>query len=287
MSGADFVAGAGIGAANLNARTIQTRTGAQIAAMGAPAQMSRILCISSGNGFINGVVYTRNDTNTAWVASSGQLNEIFRTQGKDCFFVNEIHPRLELWSKSQVGGTLANDDSNGGWSYATSTTLDNRCTMSKKSGARFEFTRSATMLMKVNLSSSVRVLFRGGMGMDAGNVFTNTRRMFGIEIDNNTDTAKNLYARTANGTTGSAEDTGVSTFTGANKLVRLEFLAGTSLKVYIDGTLVYTKTTNIPTGGDTGSNNETVIFVLQTRNTVSKTLIMMYTTIMGKEGQGW
>jgi hypothetical protein len=286
MSGADFTAGQGIGAANLNARTIQTRTGTQIAAMGAPAAMTRILCVSSGSGFVAGVVYTRNDTNTAWIASSGLLNEVFRLQGKDLYYVNEVHPRIELWSKSQVGGTLANDDSNGGWSYVTSTALDNRVTMSKKSGARFDFGRSATMNFKINISTSVRILFRAGVGMDAANVFTNTRRMFGIEIDNNTDVAKNIFVRSSNGTTGSAEDTGVSTFTGADKLVRLEFLSGTSIKLYIGGTLVYTKTTNIPSSNDT-SSNEAVIFVFQTRNTTSKTMIMMYCTIMGKEGQVW
>lgn len=285
MSGADFVAGQGIGADNLNARTIQTRTGAQIAAIGSPDQMVRILCTTSGSGFIAGVVYVRNSTNTAWIASSGALNEIFRTQGKDLFFVNEIHPRIELWSKSQVGGTLANDDSNGGWSYATSVTLDNRITMSKRSGARFDFGRSSTMLIKINISTALRILFRAGVGMDPANTFTGTRRMFGIEIDNNADTGKNLFVRTANGTTGSAEDSGFN-FSGADRLVRIEFLSGTSVKLYIAGSLVYTKTTNIPTGGDTGTN-ENVIFVFQTRNTTTKTMIMMYCTIMGKEGQTW
>jgi hypothetical protein len=198
-------------------------------------------------------------------------------------WINEPFPRQELWTQSTTGATVSNNDTDGGYQIVTNTTLNNRSTCSKKASARFSFAVAFTILGKIDISASTRLLFRYGVGMRVANDFTDTGKHVGLEIDNNTDVSMNMFASSSDGSTVSSTDTGqVGT---SVHTWRIDFLPGVSMKVYRDGTLVLTKTTNIPSTGDTGSGDEAFTVVGQTRNTSSKTVKIEYVQVAGQESQ--
>jgi hypothetical protein len=281
MSYPDFTSNAGYGLDAMNNKTIFIGSGADIAAIVSPPTGKVAVCNATGSGFVIGVVYQYNGS--AWVAMAGDIGEMMRSNIRKTLWINEPFPRHELWTKVTTGATVSNNDTDGGFQIATGTTLDNRSTVSKMSSARFTFGVAFTILGKIDISASTRLLFRYGVGMRPANDFSSTERHIGIEIDNNTDSSVNMFASSSDNTTVSSSDTGqVGT---SVHTWRIDFLPGVSMKVYRDGSLVLTKTTNIPSSGDTGSGDETFTVVGQTRNTSSKTVKIEYVQVAGEEAQ--
>lgn len=284
MSYGDFTAGAAFGALAMSTKSHFIGTGADIAAIVSPPTGKTAICTSAGSGFNSGVTYQWDGTQ--WIAIAGSLSEMFRTNIRQLLLINEPFPRKELWSESTTGATVSNNDTDGGFQIVTNTTAQNRSTMSKKASARYSFAEYFTFLAKIDLSVSVRLLFRCGVGMPPANDFVSTRRCVGLEIDNDTDVNKNMFLRSSDGTTNTSQDTGqVGT---AVHNWRVEFRPGVDIKVYRDGTLLITKTTNVPSSSDTGSGNETFTVVGQMRTTaVSKTIKFLYLTCAGAEAQSF
>jgi hypothetical protein len=282
MSYGDFTAGAGFGALAMSTKSHFIGSGADIAGIVSPPTGKTAICNSTGSGFNSGVTYQWDGTQ--WIAIAGSFAEMFRTNIRQLLLINEPFPRKELWTESTTGATVSNNDTEGGYQIVTNTTAQNRSTMSKKASARISFADYFTFLGKIDLSASVRLLFRFGVGMPPANDFASTRRCVGLEIDNDTDVNKNMFIRSSDGTTNSSQDLGqVGT---AVHQWRVEFRPGTDIKVYRDGTLLVTRTANVPSGGDTGSGNETFTVVGQMRTTaVSKTIKIEYVVFAGSEAQ--
>jgi hypothetical protein len=282
MSFGDFAANAGFGAFAMSTKSHFIGTGTEIAAIVSPPTGKTAICNSSSAGFILGVTYQWDGTQ--WVAVAGSFAEMFRTSIRQLLLINEPFPRKELWSESSTGAVVSNNDTDGGFQIVTGTTAQNRSTMSKKASARYSFASPFTFLGKIDLSTSLRTLFRYGVGAPPANDFASTRRTVCLEIDNDTDVLKNMFIRSSDGTTNTSEDTGqVAT---AVHTWRVEFRPGIDIKVYRDGTLIKTKTTNIPNSGDTGSGNEAFTVVGQMRTiATSKTYKIEYVVCSGAEAQ--
>lgn len=281
MSYPDFTSNSGYGLAAMNMKTNFIGTGGEIAAYPSPPTGKIAICISTGSGFVKGAIYQYDGA--SWIAIAGDIGEIMRTNIRKTLWINEPFPRHELWTKSTVGATVSNNDTDGGLQIVTGSTLDNRSTLSKKASARMAFSKAIEILGKIDISASTRLLFRYGVGFPPANDFASTRRRVGLEIDNNTDSSVNMFVSTSDGTTVSNQDTGqVGT---SVHTWRIEFTPGINVKVYRDGTLVATKTTNIPSSSATGSGDETFVFIGQTRNTSSKTLKLEYCQCAGEESQ--
>jgi hypothetical protein len=180
---------------------------------------------------------------------------------------------------------VSNNDTVGGFQIVTNSTTDNRSTISKRSSARISFAVAFTILGKLDISASLRLLFRYGVNMPEANNFSATRRRIGLELDNNTDSAKNMFGVSSDGTTVSSSDTG-QTGTGEHTW-RVEFLPGVNMKVYRDGTLILTKTTNIPSSGESETGGDSFSCIGQTRNTSSKTINFMYIQCAAEESQSF
>lgn len=283
MSGADFTSNAGYGVAAMNAKTNFIGSGAQIAALVAPLTGRIAICNATGNGFVKGVVYEYNGS--AWIGVAGDIVEMLRNYLPDMIWINEPFPRHELWSKATTGATVSNNDTDGGFQISTGTTTDNRSTISKNKSSRIKFGANFTILGKIDISSSQRLLFRYGVGMRVANNFSDLRRHIGLEIDNNTDVNANMFGSSSNGSTVSSSDTG-QVGTGVHTW-RIDFRSGIDMKVYRDGgAVILTKTTNIPSSGDTDSGGvEAFVIVGQTRNTTSKTIKFEYIQCAGEEAQ--
>lgn len=280
MSYPDFATNAGFGVDAMNMKTNYIGRGDQIAALIPPAAGKIAICNVTGSGFVKGVVYEWNGS--SWDAIAGDIAEMIRGSIRKILYINEPYPRIELWSQSTVGATLSNNDTDGGVQVVLNTTLNNRCSLSKKASARFTFSKAITFLGKIDISSSLRLLFRYGVGTPPANVFGNVRRQFQLEIDNNTDVLKNMFVTSSDGTTVSSVDTGqVGT---ATHQWRVEYRPSVDIKTYRDGTLVNTKTTNLPNSSDTGSDEEFTMCA-QVYNTISKTIKFMYVQCAGEEAQ--
>jgi hypothetical protein len=281
MSYPDFSSNSGYGLDAINVKTNFIGSGSEIAALVSPPTGKIAICNLTESGFVKGVVYEYNGS--SWIAVAGDIGEMMRSNIRKTLWINEPFPRKELWTESTTGATVSNNDTDGGFQIATGTTLNNRSTMSKIASARFSFAVAFTILGKIDISASTRLLFRYGVGMRPANDFSSTRKHIGLEIDNNTDSNANVFASSSDGTTVTSTDTGqVGT---SVHTWRVEFTPGVNMKVYRDGSLVLTKTTNIPSSGETSSGNETFECVAQTRNTTSKTVKFEYVQVAGEESQ--
>src|SRR4249919_122219 len=182
MSYGDFTAAAGFGALAMSTKSHFIGSGADIAGIVSPPTGKTAICNSTGSGFNSGVTYQWDGIQ--WTAIAGSFAEMFRTNIRQLLLINEPFPRKELWTESTTGATVSNNDTEGGYQIVTNTTAQNRSTMSKKASARISFGEYFTFLGKIDLSASVRLLFRFGVGMPPANDFASTRRCVGLEIDN-------------------------------------------------------------------------------------------------------
>ncbi len=281
MSYPDFTSNSGYGLAAMNNKTFFIGSGGEIAALVSPPTGKIAICNLTGSGFVKGVVYQWNGS--SWDAIAGDIAEMLRSNIRKTLWINEPFPRHELWTKVTVGATVSNNDTDGGFQIVTNSTTDNRSTVSKRSSARISFAVAFTILGKIDISASTRLLFRYGANMPPANEFSSTRRRIGLQIDNNTDSSVNMFASSSDGTTVSNSDTG-QVGTGEHRW-RIEFLPGVSMKVYRDGTLVATKTTNIPSSGESDTGDNTFSCIGQTRNISSKTIKFEYIQCASEESQ--
>jgi hypothetical protein len=114
-------------------------------------------------------------------------------------------------------------------------TLLHPISYSKNFRWKFKLRRAATP----DSTTVMKIYFDGFSNTGIGGAGA---KYFGLQIDNTT-----IYGVTNDGTTETKTDTG-ETMGSSAKLVELVFTAGTSLKIYMDDSLVLTITTNIPTG---------------------------------------
>ena len=169
MSYGDFTAAAGFGALAMSTKSHFIGSGADIAGIVSPPTGKTAICNSTGSGFNSGVTYQWDGIQ--WTAIAGSFAEMFRTNIRQLLLINEPFPRKELWTESTTGATVSNNDTEGGYQIVTNTTAQNRSTMSKKASARISFADYFTFLGKIDLSASVRLLFRFGVGMPPANDF--------------------------------------------------------------------------------------------------------------------
>jgi hypothetical protein len=107
------------------------------------------------------------------------------------------------------------------------------------------------MKFKMELNDAKNITARIGMGMNnTGVVPNNSAKQFGLEIENATTTHTFWSLVSGDGTTFSSQLTSNMPISQNNTFrYIIEFIPGQSIKLYVNGTLIATKTTHVPSSG--------------------------------------
>lgn len=240
----------------VNLKTYTWKTGSELAAL-TNIQLGKIYrCSSTGNGFILNNFYMRNFDDTGWIvvfAVGGWQEILTNAIRKGVYFDAQFVRKLQFKNRTSGTGSITDDnDSSAGTSLDTGGTTNGRAELSiEESGCPIDFGFPAAMKIKMQLNDSKNITARIGMGMNDYDTVPGTAvKQFGLEIENATTTEAFWSLVSADGTTRSSMLT--SNFPiSQNNTFRyiIEYIPGVSVKLYVNGVLIATKTTHLPNTG--------------------------------------
>lgn len=249
----------------VNLKTYTDRTGAQLAALSG-VQLGLIYrCNSTGNGFTLNNFYMRNDNDTSWITvfAAAGWQEVFADARKgDGVFFAAYYPKKEQFvNTTQSGGSLTNDDTGGGVNIETNTTTGGGAGLCFQAGsAKVDWSKPVVMRFKMQFDDARQVTARIGMHLNTFTVPNGTNKGFGLEIDQvpNTDTFWSIIS--ADGSAKSTLLTSNNPVSSSNTFrYMLFYTPNVDIKMYVNGGLIATKTTNLP---NTGSHTSTNVFTV-------------------------
>lgn len=191
------------------------------------------------------------DTN----ADGGLFRDILYANIEDVIHIKMFPARVGLFKVNTSGSGSATDVDEG--IFVTSgSSSGSRCYIYNK-GALLSWAHRIIWYSKIEFSttSSTDFTVRGGVNME--NVVsdaTNTQKKIGIEKLSTSGGAANYDLVSSDGTTRSTTATTALVETGTQKHYLLDYTPNTNLKLYVDGTLNTTKTTNLPNSGNVAFN---------------------------------
>lgn len=243
----------------VNFKTYTHLTGAQIAALTNVPLGKIYFCTTTGSGFTAGNNYMRNENDTAWIVVYGPYDEVISSALRNSIIFNEPYPRKVLFRQfTSTGGTITDDNTSGGIMLETNGTDTGRCSiMLEGNCCPIDFAKPAILKFKMELPDAERLLARIGCGFLGMNTVTmDATKHFGMEIDNPASNDTFWSLSTGDGTTRSTLLT--SNYpVGATNTFRyiVEYIGGSVLNLYVNGSLISSKTNNLPnTGALSGYN---------------------------------
>jgi hypothetical protein len=262
--------------AKVNLKTYTWKTGAELAAL-TGIQLGKIYrCRTTGNGFVVGNYYMRNFDDTGWIVvfALGGLSEIMASAIRQgVYFAQHFPKKFMFKQETSTGGTLTDDDTDGGIEISTNATTGGRAQLSQEeTGCPISFGFPAVMKFKMELNDAKNITARIGMGMNDYNTVPNTGvRQFGLEIENATTTHTFWSLVSGDGTTFSSQLTSNMPISQNNTFrYILEFIPGIAVKMYVNGTLIATKTTHIPSSGN--ATTRTFVAFIRTKSDDNNTI---------------
>jgi hypothetical protein len=273
----------------VNAHGWVVGTGDEIAAIPNTFQIPAALCIETGSGFIQDVVYysqyNSSMVRTGWLPFSpkhhhdvdddvagGLLSDIFNANmGK--FVWQLIHtPRAAQFSIDKVGtnATIV-DVAAAGDEYmkiTTGTPAANDLVTGTRSGITVDWAKPIYFQVMSHIAVGTSLLARTGCGIERMEEGTNDLAKIGLE--DCSVSAVNRQIVTADGNTSSRTlITSTEPISTSNKSHKLIHNPGVNVKYYVDGVLNTTKSNNIPASG-TILRNKLIRLGIKTTNTVEK-----------------
>ncbi len=225
-----------------------------------------IFCTATGSGFTEGNLYERNVANDGWDIvglkghthtssdSGGTLAEVSIDNIPLTLEYNKRFAKAsDFWTTIVSSGTVTDDTTNGRINISSGATSGGSATISDGGARKLNFAQPSAF--EVTLQVSIATNFQVKLGVRAedingGNL---TPAKYGIEGCSTSGTVWLLFS--SDGTTRSTLATSANVVTGTQNVYRVECDPGTEIRLYIDGTLVATKTTNVPATGTTGFND--------------------------------
>src|SRR5262245_11958364 len=225
-----------------------------------------IYCESTGGGFTENNLYQRNEDNTAWdtvglkghthtdAASGGTLSEV-GIDNIPLYLCDDkrFSRAADFWQTLTSGGTITDDATNGRVLIQSNTTSGGSATISDGGARKLNFAKPSAFEVTCQISSSTNFVVKLGVRAEDINGGNLTPAKYGIEGCSTTGSVWLLFS--SDGTTRSTLTTSANVATGAANVYRVECDPGTEVRFYVDGTLVATKTTNVPATGTTSNND--------------------------------
>jgi hypothetical protein len=262
----------------MNLKTYTHATGAALAAL-SNIQLGKIYrCSTTGNGFIAGNFYMRNATNNGWITvyGLGGFQEILTDSLQGGVYFEALYPRkVQFGQNTATGGTITDDNTDGGIVVDTQATDTGRAMINLERGTwSLDFARPTTIKIKMEFIDAEMCLARMGCGYKGYNTTTmDASRHFGIEIDNANLSDTFWQLTSGDGTTITKVITS-SMPVGPSNTYRyiLEYIPLQGIKLYQNGFLVGTKTTNLPNNGSPVSGAYNFLAMVRTMHADGKEL---------------
>jgi hypothetical protein len=248
--------------------SVQRMTGGGIAAILSTEVEPGVLvfCTETGSGFTEGNLYERNVDNDGWdiVGLKGHTHTDAQSGGTLAdVSIDNIPLTLEynkrwakasdFWTTIVSSGTVTDDATNGRINISSGATSGGSATISDGGARKLNFAEPSAFEVTCQVSSATNFQVKLGVRAEDINAGNLTPAKYGIEGCSTSGTVWLLFS--SDGTTRSTLATSANVVTGTQDVYRVECDPGTEIRLFINGTLVATKTTNVPATGTTGFND--------------------------------
>lgn len=216
----------------------------------------------------------------------GLLRDALRKSLDSTYYVNlQGICRKELFidDTEDAGASVNNFKPNGNLYLATGSTPASTARI-KLAGLKLDADNNVKWMSKVSHRYDTFVTSKFGIGMEYADQNNNSDNKFGFEFCETAGTAGVKWdVTTANNIARSTSATTIGGALGDDDAFTSEFFVGSSCQFWINGNLVSTKTSDIPTTGFFRSN-KTFTFSQRTNNSTGKFFDLFALAIAGAEG---
>jgi hypothetical protein len=262
----------------LNNATVHKMTGAEIFALTTADTIPGYLvyCTATGNGFTLDNLYKMNETNTTWEVvgleththtstSGGGLYDVLRANMHTTYSYDNLCPTADIFYQATGtggGGTITHSEING-VEINSSATSGGYATVTL-AGVNMTFSQASATQVKLRATSATNFTqTRIGIGAEHANEANTTVRKQLFE--GCSSSGVNWLVASSDGTTRSTLSTSSAVATGGRDGYLIENTIA-NITFEVNGTLSATKTTNVPTTGDTAS----ILFRCGVKNTAAE-----------------
>lgn len=295
-SGGLWTANDNFSPARMNRKTVFQGTASEINALSPTYPGMVIFCTQAvaGSPFIAGGIYVRNPANTAWFAatitthdhstttagSGGSFLDILDANADNMQWLNytSINSNSGIQNTTNSGSIL-NDSVNACVRLSTGTTSSSLSDFYFNSGwpVLWPSDLPAKLLARIRLDANTQLTFRMGMFAEAANASSSTSKKFGVECCDSAGTERTFDVFSADGTTRSATATSIAATSASPRSVAV--VKDNTIRCYVDGTLVLTKSTNVPITdplvvGSSIAGNQFIRFSLRNNSTAARSLFL-------------
>lgn len=288
-------------AARANQKSVTIDTGTNLAALSPTYANQLIVSTDSTGGFSAGVMYQRNNANTAWVSfvpmaahdhsastasAGGTLFNVYAdNMGQSILESELISPKATEFFTSATGGTITDDIAANQWRVKCDTgVVANNFAQADFGGIRADFGNPIKFQAKVEQQTVTTSLqARIGTNIEKSNAAVDTTtKSIGFEFCDSTGTTYQLES--CNATARSVLNT-TQAFNGVHSL-KLLYTPSVNIVGQVDATTASTKTDNLPNSGPTQADR-LLRFGIMTTNTTVKDLYVYGATIAYWPNDNW
>jgi hypothetical protein len=158
-----------------------------------------------------------------------------------------------FWQTTTSGGTIADDPTNGRIVIQTNTTSNATAQIYDGGSRKLNFAVESGFESTLQVSSNTNFQLKAGIAAEDVGASNTTTAKYGIEGCSSSGTVFLVFS--ADGSVRSTVSTAAPIVTGQADVYLAEHISGTSVTVEKNGTVIATKTNNIPVSGLTGNNN--------------------------------
>ena len=148
---------------------------------------------------------------------------------------------------------MTDDATNGRINISSGATSGGSATISDGGARKLNFTQPSAFEVTLQVSIATNFQVKLGVGAEDINAGNLTPAKYGIEGCSTSGTVWLLFS--SSGTVRSTITTSANVATGAPAVYRVECDPGTEIRFFVNGTLVATKTNDVPATGTTGFND--------------------------------
>lgn len=286
VSGDYFVPEDFFSPARFNRKVITHLTGAQIAALSPTYPNQLVVCSATGSGFVLDQMYRRNTANTAWISGGeGAHDHSAQTDAAGGLFSNILLGNLAkvIWepvtsptvgqfnTEASVG--QANDTATGGVTLTTGA-VNGQWVHISRGGVGLSF--ASRQIFIIRLTNSANTFLTSRLGVYAERVDatgTATPAKYGLEVCDSAGTARTWDVFSADGTARSVLGSSADVTAASATAYKLDYTPGTNVRLYVNGFLNTTKSTNVPASGSSTAGR-TIGAGVKTNNATGKTMVV-------------
>lgn len=289
-SGTPWLNGDFLSASRMTLMSFLKLTAAQANSLSPKFPGQAIFTKDGGFGFSQNGVYVLDSAGSTWLPlaggkhnhaaddanSGGLLSDILVANATK----NYLMQGHSLGDYMSVGTGTASEEPNNGrivLNCAASGTFRHL----SRGGVGLDFGRQSVFVFKGNSTANTQFSAKIGVCMENVNDSHTDSRKYGIEACDSANATQNWQIVGATGAGGSRTATGTPTLasSGSAQALKLVHNVGSSIQLFVNGSLSQSKSTSVPASGSNAVNNISIGY--KTNNATSKTLFVHYSRLVG------